>query len=321
MEESSSSVVAGRSPVHRSSTLFHASHPSLNRVLSGKERLGVEHMSHLADATNALSLVSTLVLSISLSSLLNPELILTHEPAVQAQVVLLCGACAASTCTLCFSLLEYFYLQTMGGVDSSFKDALHSSKEERISMRVDAAAATDAIFESFRLSRKFSRNCIWVSLVLLLASVAAKLIGEFVRLEAASAGSHTMSLMAVLITSCVLLVLGCFFVIVHVPMFRLRYWSAIQNLRNQRRRSSAGGMSGWPESWREGQGRLELDVGEAAAAVAEPEPVPAHAVRTQTTRPRAAAACPHDGNGHHQAANRAQRIASAAASPTSKIYL
>ena len=74
----------------------------------------------------------------------------------------------------------------MSGVDFSFESNVSSkqlSSAAAAQLRVKAARTTDEIFESFSRSRKFSRNCMWVSLLLLLVSIGAKLVGQWRRLE------------------------------------------------------------------------------------------------------------------------------------------
>ena len=205
-----------------------------HNLLGNGGRLGVQHHGHLADATNALSLVSTLVLSTSITTLLNPELMLTMDVYTQTQILCLCGASTTATCTLCFSLLEYFYLQTVAGVDQSVESTLHLSSDQIRIQRVRVAAVTDSIFEKFSVSRKLSRHCIWASLILLLFSIGCKLLGERRRLVAELGDEAASVSLGVAVAACVLLALGILFVIVHVPLFRVRYWRAIHQWRERR---------------------------------------------------------------------------------------
>ena len=133
-------VKKARDPLEKERTL-----PILTRHVT-TERLGVEHLAPLADASSSLSLIATLVLAAAVTVLLDGKqgVALFEGECPQSgngtmngtadtifctfslvglmdtiQVILLCGAVGFSTYTLCFSLLEYYYSQLLIGVDAS----------------------------------------------------------------------------------------------------------------------------------------------------------------------------------------------------------
>lgn len=77
------------------------------------EHVGMDHLSSLGDASASLGLISTLVLSICISSIIEFH-VANHEV---SDLFLTLGT-IGSTYTTTYSLLEYYYVQTLKGVDN-----------------------------------------------------------------------------------------------------------------------------------------------------------------------------------------------------------
>ena len=168
-------VKKARDPLEKERTL-----PILTRHVT-TERLGVEHLAPLADASSSLSLIATLVLAAAVTVLLDGKqgVALFEGECPQSgngtmngtadttfctfslvglmdtiQVILLCGAVGFSTYTLCFSLLEYYYSQLLIGVDASIRTCSAMDEDEARGPAAAMAAMTRAPSLGMRLQSK-----------------------------------------------------------------------------------------------------------------------------------------------------------------------
>jgi hypothetical protein len=159
--------------------------------------VGMDHLTAIGDASASLGLISTLVFSICIGSMMQLPTDSPHE----FLHLFLALAAAFSTYTTTYSLLEYYYVQTLKGVDNFMKNRLVSIpgmepstdgqdaelgeyKNLLTSTRGVAGVVGDRArlvyvvetsFSTFNDMRMWARNCMWLGLMCLNGAAITKL--------------------------------------------------------------------------------------------------------------------------------------------------
>jgi len=189
--------------------------------------VGVDHLTAVGDASASLGLISTLVLGISVSA------IMEMDRTVHAwKDLFLALAVSFSTYTTTYSLLEYYYVQTLKSVDSFManrvvdappEDSLlreaeeeggtllpgattpvHRSKRGSQGVREDRAVLMQRVedgFASFNNMRMWARNSMWLSLMCILGATIVKIDPALGHADDHSSSMKTATFSALMLTS------------------------------------------------------------------------------------------------------------------------
>lgn len=157
----------------------------------------LDHIKAVGDASSSLGLISTLVFSICMNAIIED-----YNGEKNVMVLFLALGCLYSTYTMTYSLLEFYYVQTLKCI-STFSKRVHegqrqetpfSSDVRRMSCkrvsethqeksdgieneeeaRTKLVSDLEAAFASFNLLRHFARNSMWSSLICLIFATVAK---------------------------------------------------------------------------------------------------------------------------------------------------
>ena len=139
----------------------------MQKLLDSKDDVGMDHIVALGDASASLGLIATLVFSIAISNLIAYD----SEPTVASNICVLSlvGATATSSFVISFAVLEYYYAQMLKS-----KDTMYLALSNTESKRSELKQIADNGMSSVGGLRATSRNCMWLSLVLLQIAGAAR---------------------------------------------------------------------------------------------------------------------------------------------------
>jgi hypothetical protein len=152
---------------------------------------GLEHLLPIGDASASLGLVSTLVLSITLEKLFSSA----NNAARGSMTLLLAVASAFSTFTTTYSILEFYYIQTLhhAAIREQAREKQrapqketdgeplesNSSKEpfaySELSPYEEFSTKVTGAFAGFNGLRAMARNSMWISLVFMFSAVVTLL--------------------------------------------------------------------------------------------------------------------------------------------------
>lgn len=118
----------------------------------------------LGDASATLPVVSTLTFGFAVGTLLGHKPGDTHE----AVLLLLAASACFSLWTTSFAVLEKYYLTMLEHADVR---AAHNATQQPSVNRSDLAVRVDQEIAGFGRWRALARNCLWISVVLILAAI------------------------------------------------------------------------------------------------------------------------------------------------------
>eukprot|EP00928_Gymnodinium_smaydae_P082429 TRINITY_DN65775_c0_g1_i1.p1 TRINITY_DN65775_c0_g1~~TRINITY_DN65775_c0_g1_i1.p1 ORF type:complete len:310 (-),score=28.73 TRINITY_DN65775_c0_g1_i1:56-892(-) len=169
MRDQQRKLVAGRGPYDFVAPIEETPRGS-NHCLNGSDcdRGGFGHLETLGHASASWGLISTLVFSLCISCLsAMSETQVTEAP---IKTIFICLATAFSTYTTCYSLLEFYYIQMILGVNSDLDDRPNMDKDILLATRRHLVAEVRAIFATFNGKRSAARNAMWMGLLCLIVS-------------------------------------------------------------------------------------------------------------------------------------------------------
>jgi hypothetical protein len=129
------------------------------------DHVGFGHLEALSGASASLGLISTLVLSLCISTIVDKKF-----EEMRLTVMFLCLSTTCSTYTTCYSLLEYYYIQMFVGVERYLGARIDGDTDESLRKRAGLVSEVRSIFASYNVMRAAARNCMWMGLVCLVIS-------------------------------------------------------------------------------------------------------------------------------------------------------
>eukprot|EP00747_Dinoflagellata_sp_TGD_P139685 gnl/TRDRNA2_/TRDRNA2_175927_c0_seq1.p1 gnl/TRDRNA2_/TRDRNA2_175927_c0~~gnl/TRDRNA2_/TRDRNA2_175927_c0_seq1.p1 ORF type:complete len:184 (-),score=25.42 gnl/TRDRNA2_/TRDRNA2_175927_c0_seq1:530-1081(-) len=132
------------------------------------DHIGFGYLEAIGAASASLGLISTLVFSLCIGNLANVD------PDLQPnKSSFLAASSSLSTYTMCYSLLEYYYIQMFLGVERYIKGRVADDTADAVKERAELVKKVRAVFATFNRMRGAARNCMWLGLVSLVLSSMA----------------------------------------------------------------------------------------------------------------------------------------------------
>eukprot|EP00406_Dinophysis_acuminata_P067796 CAMPEP_0179286102 /NCGR_PEP_ID=MMETSP0797-20121207/39563_1 /TAXON_ID=47934 /ORGANISM="Dinophysis acuminata, Strain DAEP01" /LENGTH=169 /DNA_ID=CAMNT_0020994965 /DNA_START=1 /DNA_END=507 /DNA_ORIENTATION=- len=146
---------------------------------------GSDHLQAIGDASASLGLVGTLVFSLSIGSAMESVTPDSHN----WLALFLSLGITFSTYTMSYSVLEYYYVQTLKSADCYLASTGAAHTYELLPAESSSATPTpgggvsrQAMMNSFNNMRLWARNSMWCSVMSIMAAAVTK-INPFMELE------------------------------------------------------------------------------------------------------------------------------------------